>query len=190
MQVVPPIVCIATLPFGTTSPIFLVKKGQMEQAKQSIRKLYGAAADIPARLAIIQQAVAIEREEAAKIGASTYKDLFATAVARKRTFATAWLWFTYQANGQVFIASGLYFLIITGKPSRLREVRDYLRGVVRYGHQHRLYDQCLLLVSECACQHCFGYRHQQNRTTTGIPVRKVSPRWSFFRASGLTTSTA
>lgn len=115
MQVVPPIICIATLPFATTSPIFLVKKGRMEDARQSLRKLYGTTADIPARLAIIQQAVAIEREEAAKIGASSYKDLFSTAIARKRTFASAWLWFTYQANGQVFIASGLYFLIITGK---------------------------------------------------------------------------
>jgi SP family general alpha glucoside:H+ symporter-like MFS transporter len=118
MQVVPPIICIATLPFATTSPIFLVKKGRMEDARQSLRKLYGTTADIPARLAIIQQAVAIEREEAAKIGASSYKDLFSTAIARKRTFASAWLWFTYQANGQVFIASGLYFLIITGESRR------------------------------------------------------------------------
>ncbi|KAJ9099307.1 hypothetical protein QFC21_004188 [Naganishia friedmannii] len=114
MQIVPPIICIATLPFATTSPIFLVKKGRMEDARKSLGKLYGTTADIPARLAIIQQAVAIEREEAAKIGASSYKDLFSTAIARKRTFASAWLWFTFQANGQVFIASGLYFLIITG----------------------------------------------------------------------------
>lgn len=147
MQIVPPIICVATLPFATTSPIFLVKKGQMEQARQSIRKLYGGKADIPARLAIIQQAVAIEREEAAKIGASSYKDLFATAIARKRTFATAWLWFTYQANGQVFIASGLYFLIITGEPSRLRGVFVCLFETSRHGHQHRFYDQCLLLVT-------------------------------------------
>lgn len=115
MQIVPPIVCCITLPFATTSPIYLIKKGRTEQAKKSIRSLYGPNANVLARLAIIQQAVAIEREEAARIGASSYKDLFSTAISRKRTFASCWLWFTYQANGQVFIASGLYFLIITGK---------------------------------------------------------------------------
>jgi hypothetical protein len=115
MQVVPPVICLVALPFVPTSPIYLVKKGRMEEARGALRKLYGADVDAPARLAIIQQAVAIEREEASKIGAGTYKDLFATPIARKRTFATSWLWFTYQANGQVFIASGLYFLIISGE---------------------------------------------------------------------------
>ena len=115
MQVVPPIVCLVALPFVPTSPIYLVKKGLMADARDALRKLYGAGVDAPARLAIIQQAVAIEREESARLGSSTYRDLFATPIARKRTFATSWLWFTFQANGQVFIASGLYFLIISGE---------------------------------------------------------------------------
>ena len=106
-----PVLTITGLLFTIDSPVFQVKRGQTDQARRSLYKLYGAGSpDVPARLANIQRAIALERETHARLAAARWSDLFRDPVDRRRTMIACIIWIIYQSGGNAFTANGLYFL--------------------------------------------------------------------------------
>jgi len=101
MQWIAPVLTIAMLPFSTTSPVYLVKRGKPIEAAATLGKLHGLQDEelVRQRLAIIQYAVATEMQLRTSLQPMTFKELFADPVERKRTWTSIGLWFCYQAGG-------------------------------------------------------------------------------------------
>ena len=101
MQWIAPVLTIVMLPFSTTSPVYLVKRGKPIEAAATLGKLHGLQDEelVRQRLAIIQYAVATEMQLRTSLQPMTFKELFADPVERKRTLTSIGLWFCYQAGG-------------------------------------------------------------------------------------------
>ncbi|KAG7529657.1 hypothetical protein FFLO_05501 [Filobasidium floriforme] len=112
MQWVAPALTLVMLPFSTTSPVYLVKRGRPAEAAKALVRLHGLQDDVAVKqkLAVIQYAVATEMQMRPRLEAMTLKELFTDRVERKRTLTSIGLWFCYQAGGNTFTGQGLYFL--------------------------------------------------------------------------------
>jgi hypothetical protein len=108
MQWVAPALTLVMLPFSTTSPVYLVKRGRPAEAAKALVRLHGLRDDVSVkqRLAVIQYAVATEMQMRPRLEAMTLKELFADTVERKRTLTSIGLWFCYQAGGSVQADTG------------------------------------------------------------------------------------
>lgn len=108
MQWVAPALTLVMLPFSTTSPVYLVKRGRPAEAAKALVRLHGLQDDVAVKqkLAVIQYAVATEMQMRPRLEAMTLKELFADRVERKRTLTSIGLWFCYQAGGSVQTGTG------------------------------------------------------------------------------------
>jgi SP family general alpha glucoside:H+ symporter-like MFS transporter len=93
------------------SPVYLIKQGRTDAARQALLKLYGSQSpDVEARLANIQLTVAMEKVMHSQMSAVTWADLFHNPVDQRRTLVACIIWIVYQCGGNGFTSNGLYFL--------------------------------------------------------------------------------
>lgn len=95
---------IVTVIFAADSPVYAVKKGRPDIALKMIARLNGPKdRHTQARLAVVQQTVAVEQLAHTHYGASHWADLVSNPIDRNRTFTTIGLWVS-QAFGGVSLS--------------------------------------------------------------------------------------
>ncbi|CAI4217756.1 unnamed protein product [Parascedosporium putredinis] len=104
----------AVFPFVPESPVYLINKGRISEAKQSIATLYGIDNSVDARLAHL---IEIIRHENAgqEVSAGSYLDCFKRADLR-RTLTAVFIISGLNICGAQLLTQNIYFLFIAGLP--------------------------------------------------------------------------
>ncbi|OOQ86552.1 maltose permease [Penicillium brasilianum] len=104
--------------FMPESPWYLLRKGQIEQAKKSLQRLHLKATDTTAILEEIQASIAAENAIADIQKDTSYWDCF-RGTNWRRTRISCGMFAVQQFTGIAFYAQALYFLGISGLPTAL-----------------------------------------------------------------------
>jgi hypothetical protein len=104
--------------FMPESPWYLLRKGQIEQAKKSLRRLHLKATDTLSILEEIQASIAAENAIADIQRDTSYWDCF-RGTNWRRTRISCGMFAVQQFTGIAFYSQALYFLGISGLPTAL-----------------------------------------------------------------------
>lgn len=100
------------------SPWYLLRKGEIEQAKKSLRRLHLKTTDTASILEEIQAAIAAENAIADIQKDTSYWDCF-RGTNWRRTRISCGMFAVQQFTGIAFYSQALYFLGISGLPTAL-----------------------------------------------------------------------
>jgi sugar porter (SP) family MFS transporter len=111
------------LPFVPESPWYLARRGRRDAAKASLRKLYGSATDVDAKLATIEETIADERDSSNSEG--TWAQCF-RGTDRVRTLISMGVFVCQHFVGIIFVLGySTYFFQLAG----LAEASSFDLGV-------------------------------------------------------------
>jgi MFS family permease len=97
------------------SPVFLITKNRLEQARSVMTKIYGPNNDVDARLANLIKTIRDEQSQH-ELDTGSYMECF-KGKDLKRTMTVVFLYTTSNFAGAAFLAQSIYFLIIAGLPA-------------------------------------------------------------------------
>lgn len=99
----------------TRSPIYLIRRGKVEEAKRILSRIYSKHSNAEDRVAYLVQTMEEEQFETSDEAAS-YLDCF-RGTDLKRTLTVAFLYSTNNWVGAAFLAQSIYFLLTVGLPA-------------------------------------------------------------------------
>jgi len=102
--------------FVPESPVWLILSGREDQAKISMRRLYGRDGVHEARLVYLQRQIHEEAAAEHASGIGGFLELYKGSVL-KRTLTVHLLFFGIGLAGSSFLAQSIYFLILAGLPA-------------------------------------------------------------------------
>lgn len=113
VQWVWPVIILPILLFAPESPWWLQRRGDMEEAKKSLRRLASKDVDIQPALAMIVETDRLEREIEA---GSTYRDCF-KKINRRRTEIATGVYCIQVLSGIYLVSYATYFFQLAGLPT-------------------------------------------------------------------------
>ncbi|OJJ94631.1 hypothetical protein ASPACDRAFT_1877506 [Aspergillus aculeatus ATCC 16872] len=108
---------LALVGFALTpeSPVYLIRRGKVEQAKKVLGRIYSMHSNAEDRIAYLIQTM-VEEQSRASNEAASYLDCF-RGTNLKRTLTVAFLYSTNNWVGGAFLAQSTYFLLTVGLPA-------------------------------------------------------------------------
>lgn len=128
LQWVVPSIVILTVWFWPESPVWLVRMGRIQDAKNSLRSLHGETSSIDrdAILAVIEDTVRRERESREETSSTTYATAF-ESTCRKRTLTCMFIYGCQYLSGIVFVLGyQSYYYQLAGMGAQM----SFLLGMV------------------------------------------------------------
>ncbi|KAL3456135.1 general substrate transporter [Aspergillus heterothallicus] len=97
------------------SPVYLIRRGKVEQAKKVLGRIYSMQSNAEDRIAYLVQTM-VEEQSQTSDEAASYLDCF-RGTNLKRTLTVAFLYSTNNWVGGAFLAQSTYFLLTVGLPA-------------------------------------------------------------------------
>ncbi|KAL2788748.1 putative MFS sugar transporter [Aspergillus keveii] len=98
------------------SPVWLLSKGRLEDARQSLIRIYGIDNNIDIRLQLLQQTLEMEDNSSAGDTEASFLECFRTHNL-KRTMTVCMMLFGIGMTGVAFLNQNTYFLLTLGLPA-------------------------------------------------------------------------
>ncbi|KAH6608913.1 maltose permease [Trichoderma cornu-damae] len=106
---------VVLLPFAPETPWYLARVGKRDQARRSLRKLYGSGVDVDAKLATLEATIAEEEATASEQG--SFVQCF-KGTNRIRTFISMGVFVCQHFTGIIFVLGfSTYFFQLAGLPT-------------------------------------------------------------------------
>lgn len=134
-----PALILLGLPFAPESPWWLVRKGRLDEAERSLRRLASPKVDIKPALAMIIETDTLEQELDA---GSTYKDCF-NKVNLRRTEISVGVYTIQVLSGIYLVGYATYFFELAGLPTD--QAFDMSVGFLALGFVGTLFSWLLLV---------------------------------------------
>lgn len=109
-----PLIILIALPWAPESPWWLVRKGRLEAAEHSLRRLASSNVDVKATLSMIMETDALEYELEA---GTTYRDCF-KKINLRRTEIAIGVYCIQVVSGVYLVGYATYFFELAGLPDR------------------------------------------------------------------------